>query len=279
MVKVIHADENPTLVQDLQLSEIQLIRLTSPGDWLDSGYCLFESVFDDNVLDDKQAYIDRLSPQAMSERDLVFCLSCAVVNRNGQPIVLGIIGADLMWIGDSGNDAVLAIGNIAVAECVRNRRIGIALYEFTVNLAKQEAEKDGRQLLCIVLESEERSLGFWRYMRFLKPDGVKYFQPPLEWNDNGSPVHLEVEETLLISPTELMNAGPISPALLVSVVSAMYENWSLRGYRGKLNENAMKNAETYISNLLEDVRSTILLASLELKSPELDAETKQGGDK
>ena len=110
-------------------------------------------------------------------------------------------------------------------------------------------------------------------MRFLKPDGVTYFQPPLKWNDNGSPVHEKVAETLLISPTEFMNPGLISPALLVSVVAAMYENWSLRGYRGKLNEDAMKNAEAYISNLLEDVRSTILRASLELKSPELDAET------
>lgn len=77
------------------------------------------------------------------------------------------------------------------------------------------------------------------------PEGVKYFQPPLEFDDRGDPVYEEVPETLVLHPLN-SKANSIDARELRDIVRSIYWNWCIRPSEGKLGDAAMTRATQYV---------------------------------
>lgn len=257
---VVVADKYPELLVGLNASELVVERVISSGAWLDAGYELFEQVFDPAVLDPKSVYLSRTSPASLAMRDFLPCYSIASVERDGKRLVVGFASADVMWLDQPGDAAILAVGNIGTSPAVKEtglRGVGTALLDAAIGYARSETAADGRRLLCVAAEAEPASLGFWKKRGFLRPEGCEYLQPPLEWDEAGVPVHPEVPETLLLAPID-MPADEVHTATVRSIIAAIYENWCLRVWRGELSDAALRRAEEYVmGRVLEQVERSM----------------------
>jgi ribosomal protein S18 acetylase RimI-like enzyme len=254
------ADDHPEVLIGIRADEIRFERLQESGAMLDCCYALFERIFPRTVLDPKEVYMERMSPMAAGSRDFLPCYMIAYIDRGDHRLVAGFLSADVMWLSEPADGAILAIGNIGTSPALKDRGlkgVGTELLEATISIARREVVADGRRLLCVATEAEPASLGFWKKRGFLKPQGCNYLQPPLEWDDAGNPVHKEVPETLLLAPVD-MPEDKVEAATVRGVILAIYENWCLRVWRGVLPAAALLKADEYVmGRVLGEVMSTM----------------------
>lgn len=261
-------DDEPQLLKTADLASIVVAPIDSPGPLLDVAYQLLQRTFTPDVLDAKEGYLERLSPNASEPADYLPCVMAALADSGAKTLLLGVSSADLMWLRGTSDRSFLAIGNMAISPLCRGMGIGSQLYRATIDRAREMAAAQSRSLACVVLESEDRSLGFWRKMGFRWPKDTLYFQPPLEWTDAGKPVHEEVRETLLLAPVDPDAPLTLTGEDLKGIISTLYENWSLRGIRGTLTPEAMATAEQYLAtHVTRPVFASITPGELELVDP------------
>ncbi len=242
------AGDRPELLENVMSDNIVVERVQTSGLLLDGGYQLLERTFEPNVLDSRDVFVDRMSVEAAHYRDYLPCYSIAYFLYGETRLVASFVAADVMWLEQPSDCAILAIGNIATAPCLKELGLvgaGSKVLEAVVNTARKEVTTDLRRLVYVVAEAEDRSLGFWKKRGFLYPSGCNYLQPPLEWNKSGDPIYPEVRETLLLMPTEI-DGRTVDMQTLKSIISAIYENWSLRTWRDQLSPEAIQNAERYV---------------------------------
>ena len=98
-----------------------------------------------------------------------------------------------------------------------------------------------------MLEAETDSLGFWSKMGYRWTQGVRYWQPPLEFDLKGDYLHSEVPEILMLRPLDGMDEESISQTLLKNIIATVYLNWSLHKFRDLLEPSAMKRAKHYVT--------------------------------
>ena len=189
-----------------------------------------------------------MTPEAAAMRDFLPVYTIAYVDREDYRLIAGFLSSDVMWLDHPTGAAILAIGNIGTSPLLKGdglRGVGTALLERAIAIAQEELSQDGKELLCVATEAEPASLGFWKKRGFLWAQGCHYLQPPLEWDDEGAPVHEEVPETLLMAPVQ-MSADSAAPSLVRSIIVAIYDNWCLRVWRGHLLPAGMARAQEYV---------------------------------
>jgi hypothetical protein len=241
-------DEHFTLPEPATSQPIVVEQLTGPGELLDRGYELLQSVFQPEVLDPKSVYEQRMSASSFAVRDFYPCFAIATCSVGADCYVAGFLSADLMWIDNSPTASFLAIGNIATSPYLKAqgvRGVGTQLLNAAITQAKLACQQDGRQFVGCLSEAEPASLGFWRKSGFRWPQGCHYLQPPLEFEDDGTPKYTEVPETLLIAPSD-SNANTIAADQLTAMLRTLFENWCLRGWRSELSPTAIAKAENYV---------------------------------
>ncbi|WP_442485459.1 GNAT family N-acetyltransferase [Aeoliella sp. SH292] len=261
-------DDHPELAVAADFGQARVVFIESPGELFDACYELFERVFEPEVLDSKQTYLDRFEQQAKRASQSSPCLVAALVEAEGKVLVAGISSAHVLALPSAYSASIVAIANVAISKACRGKGIGALLLHATRERAKQLCAEQQRVLDCIVLESEVRSLRFWRKMGFRWPKGMFYYQPPLKWNHDGSPVHKEVRETFLIARTEVPAATHIETTKLLDIVGTLYENWSLRDIRGALSPEAVSLAEDYLrTRVSAPVVASLMTEQVELVDP------------
>lgn len=263
-------DDAPAAVASCRPEDVRVERLSSPGPLLESGYQLFQRVFDPAILDPFDVNVRRLTPQGRAERDYVPCFSIAYVDHGGARYVAGMLAGDLMQTEGSGSVSFLAIGNMAAAASLRQRGvrgIGTRLLDCALAAARTEAATNGVQVSYAVAEAEPASLGFWRKCGFRRPQSVSYVQPPLEFHADGWPVYAETPETLVVAPIHAdLNSMP--SVVLQQMIATLYRNWCLRGREETLSPAAFKRAEAYVmQHVFDRVVATLPAGVVEL-SPE-----------
>jgi GNAT superfamily N-acetyltransferase len=254
------ADNRTEMLAGVTAGDLVVERVQTAGSALECGYDLFERVFDPAVLDPRSVYVDRMAPEALACRDFLPCYTVAYVDRGNWRLIVSFLSADVMWLGAPADGAILAIGNIATSPFLKElgiRGAGTRLVAAAIEHAQREAAKDGRPLLCVATEAEPASLGFWAKCGFLWPKGCSYLQPPLEWDDLGRPLYAEVPETLLLAPLD-MPRHEVEPAIVRSIIRAIYENWCLRVWRDQKAHSVLESAEQYVmGRVLGKVMSTM----------------------
>lgn len=268
MASIVLPDDYPELARSTDFSRASVVLIESGGDIFDVGYELFERVFEPDVLDSKECYLERFDQRERYAESCFPFVMAAIVHLDDKTLLAGIASSDLMALPQPYSTSFLAIGNVATSPACRGKGIGALLYRAAVERANNACVQQHRVLDCVVLESEDRSLEFWRKMGFRWPKDMVYFQPPLEWNRDGSPVHKEVRETFLLAPVDTTAALQFESAKLIGIVNTLYENWSIRDIRGVFDPEAVSNAERYLqSHVTGPVQDSIRAKYVELVDP------------
>jgi hypothetical protein len=240
---------------------LTLRRLVEPGPLLGVCHRLLLRVFDSAVVDPIETYESLLSPSGLrSDGFPPLGLACTL-ERQGELIVFGFVSASVMWIDKASGQAQLAIGNVATsprAKAMGVRGIGSMLWHAAAELGKFETSQRNGQLIYSVAEAEPESLGFWQKMGYLRPQGVRYLQPPLAFDDEGRPIEHEVPETFVIRPLGEVASHQIGAAVVRNMILAIYRNWCIEPSRTRLSPSAMTAVESYVlSQVFPRVDATI----------------------
>jgi ribosomal protein S18 acetylase RimI-like enzyme len=242
----------------LRIEDLQVVAVDRPGGLLDACHDLLLRAFDPAVVDPKRIYVDAVNDQSGAFRDFAPLFFAALFDVDGEQLVAGFISSDAMAIGDS--DVVhLAVGNIATTPRLRDvnfRGVGRKLLEAALNAGRLAARDKGANLKYSTAEAEAASLPFWAKMGFRWPQGVRYFQPPLDFDADGQPVHPEVPETLVVKVLEGLTSA-IDGGELREIVRSIYWNWSLRAHSKSLTPAAFSAARAYVMDVLEKTFASI----------------------
>jgi hypothetical protein len=244
----------------LRIEDLQVVPVDRPGELLDACHDLLLRAFDPSVVDPKWIYVDAVSDETGAYRDFDPVFYAALFDVEGDPLVAGFLSSDVMTLRDS-SVVHLAMGNMATSPRLRQlkfRGVGTTLFEAALDAAHAAACDRGMCLKYSTAEAESDSLPFWAKMGFRWPQGVRYFQPPLEFDADGKPVHPEVPETFVLKTLEGASST-IDGGELREIVRSIYWNWSLRAHSQSLTPPAFDAASAYVMAVLEKSFASIPL--------------------
>jgi hypothetical protein len=231
--------------------------------WLDTSYEFLRRHFGREVLDPPERFRDWLDMNRRGVHPFPFILQTAYVVRERRAWVLGVIAGNLMRVEPSRPDAaksalrayVFAIGNQLTEPLARAagvKGVGTRLWRRAVAEARSITAGLGGRLEYSFLEAENDSVGFWDRMGYRWPRGVTYWQPPLEFDEQGQYVHPEVPEIAMFKPLDVSARRTIGREVIQDVFASVWENWVLHEYRATLSPQAMERAERYVMGTLLD---------------------------
>ena len=192
---------------------------------MDASYELLARVFDPAVVDSKETYVDLLSPGGLCLDGFPVICVAAYFDYEGYELLAGFLSSNLMWIDPAAELLQLAIGNIATSPRLRKmgiRGVGTAVWNEAIEVASVTARSCSAELAYSIAEAEADSLGFWRKLGYLWPNGLKYLQPPLAFDAAGKPIHVEVPETFLVCPLGNRRHDNIETGVLQQMILARY---------------------------------------------------------
>jgi hypothetical protein len=258
-----------------ELGTLSLVRLREANGMLDVCYELFRRVFNPAVLDSKSTYLDLLSPDGLRLDGFAPICVAAYFQLGGVKVVVGFLASNVMWIDQEQKLLQLAIGNVASSPALRQtgfKGVGTSVLNFAVECGQGEAAMKTGELAYMVAEAESESLGFWRNLGFLWPDGVRYMQPPLEFDDRGVANLKEVPETLLVRPLNSRKSDLIECDIVRKIVLSIYRNWCIETNRRKLSPPALAAAESYVlEHVFSQTNATIPKAGFVRLRPPAEA--------
>jgi deoxyhypusine synthase len=240
---------------DVTKAEFHVV--TGDDVWLRVAYDMLLTEFDSSVLDPYERYVEWLGLNQREQHPFPYLMMVAFVRDGATAQILGVISGNLMRLRDDvKNDTkspdqtwFFAIGHQITSPVLRTagiKGVGSRLWQTSHDAARTWARSLGGVLRYSVGEAENDSLGFLTKMGCLWPQGVTYWQPPLEFDEQGMFIHPEVPEILVFLPMEGVAADTISQSLLREIIATIYLNWSLYKYRQKLTPEAMQRAEEYV---------------------------------
>jgi ribosomal protein S18 acetylase RimI-like enzyme len=235
-------------VSSLRIENLIIRGIAESGELLDAAYDLLLREFKPSVVDSKEVYIDAVTDQTNAFRDFPPIFFAAILPDGENEWLAGFLSSDLMLFGKSNEKVHLSIGNITTSPQLRKLRfrgVGTTLWQASLRAAEQHAQRAAKRLICATSEAEPKSLQFWAKIGFRWPEGVKYFQPPLEFDDEGNPRRREVPETFLLHPLGSPE-GVIDSTELQEIIRDIYWNWGLRPSVNKLSAAAMSRAKEYV---------------------------------
>jgi deoxyhypusine synthase len=251
------SDEKAELLGTMGLAQVEFQPITAPGPWLHAAYDLLAAEFGPEVLDPHYRYVDWMELTGRNEHPFPFLMMAAVFRRQGQAYLLGVIAGNLMPIRpyvDSPDPPadrthLLAIGHQVTSPLLRKHRVhgvGLGLWKAFVAWARRQSEGLGCACRFSFLEAEAESVGFWTKVGYRWPQGVYYWQPPLEFDEQGHFLHPEVPEIPLLLSFDEPEAPFVDRHLLQNMIATVYLNWSLFKYNNTLAPESFRRAEQYV---------------------------------
>lgn len=137
-----------------------------------------------------------------------------------------------------------AVGQAATRNAMRGKGHANALVEAFEQEIYSMAMRRKQRLMLMILESEPSAREFWAKRGYRYPDGVKYVQPPLDYNeDTGEPMMRAVEEMIMVKLISDIVSDKIDKDLLKKAVHTLYDYWySPSG----LNEHVTEKIRRYL---------------------------------
>jgi hypothetical protein len=239
-------DADDSDISRLRIEDLAIRRVSEAGEMLDVAYDLLTRQFKPSVLDSKDVYVDAVSDRSGSFRDFDPIFLAGVFQIYKDEWLAGFLSSDLMLFGNAQDKVHLTIGNVTTSlKIQRKLGIGTRLWQASLRAAEFEARRANRRLMYAVAEAEDESLGFWAKLGFKQPLGVEYYQPPLDFDDRGTPTYEVERETLVILPLQ-DNCLSIQRDDLKEIIQDIYWNWGLRPSVHRLSSAAMARAREYV---------------------------------
>ncbi len=239
------------------LEHLEFRVVAEPGEWLNTAYQLLAEQFEPDVLDPLERYVGWLELNKAKKNKFPYLLMVAYVSAPGRALLLGVISGNIMkveeYVGPNTAEEkdvyIFAIGHQVTDLALRKsgvKGIGTKLWKSAAEEANRWIQSLGGRFCYSVLEAEDESIGFWSKLGHLWPKDVRYWQPPLEFDETGQYRFPEVPEHLMLRPMEPAFERAIPKKFLQNIIATMYLNWSLDKYRTTLSADAMRKAEGYV---------------------------------
>ena len=236
-------------------------KVVKESEWLLAAYKLLISEFNVEVMDPYQRYVEWLEWNRRHCHPFPYLLIAVYLQEGAVAYLAGVISGNIMpvqeYAGPLPSTArrlfIFAIGHQVTSRLLRQagwKGVGTRVWQFGVKEARRRIRRRGGAFCYSLLEAEKRSLGFYCRLGYRWPQGVPYWQPPLEFDENGRYLHQEVPETLLLRPMDGAAGEAVSRTLLQNIIATAYLNWSLHKYRKILSPNAMRRAEDYVMKVV-----------------------------
>ena len=150
--------------------------------------------------------------------------------------IAGVISGDYIALDDA--TCMGAVGQAATRNAMRGKGHANALIEaFEQEIYAMAAQRNQHPSLMI-LESEPTAREFWAKRGYRYPDGAKYVQPPLDYDEHtGEPKMQAVEEMLMVKLLSNTESNTIDKEVLKKAVYTLYDYWySPAGLNGQVTE-------------------------------------------
>jgi deoxyhypusine synthase len=243
------------------IPRLEFRRIEEPGEWLEAAYAVLHARVDQNVLDPCARYAEWLNMSREGRHPFPCVLVAAFLREGQRAYILGVVSGNIMrteaYVTPRPEGApaeeFFALRHQVTVPLLERRGVKGAetrLWEAAVEACRAEIRRRGGSFAYSLLEAEGDSLGFWTKRGYRWPQGVRYWQPPLEFDADGSCVRPEVPEVLLVKPMSRESATTIDRDVLLNMIATVYLNWSLDKHRKVLSAAAMERAETYVMKSL-----------------------------
>lgn len=231
--------------------------VTDNDGWLAAAYGLLSAEFEVDVLDPFERYVEWLELNGRGEHKFPFLMVVAYLETPGCPIAVGVISGNIMQIehlavegaANDTPDYMFAIGHQVTTNHLRSigfHGVGTKLWSFAAETADRMITQRDGTFIYSFLEAETSSVGFWSKLGYRWPEGVDYWQPPLEFDSDGNFLHREVPEILMLRPMQEAMPAKIDVSLLRNLIATAYYNWCLDKYKKSLSPGAFENARKYV---------------------------------
>ena len=255
--RIISAEHDIDELKNYSAGDLHFKVVTDNDGWLSAAYALMAEQFEVDVLDPFERYVEWLELNRRGKHRFPFLMVVAYLETPGGPIAVGVVSGNIMKIEElavtdppKGKPAYFfAIGHQVTADHLRSmgfKGVGTKLWSHAAKTAEEMIANLGGTFLYSFLEAESDSVGFWSKMGYLWPEGVDYWQPPLEFDENGDFLHPEVPEILLLRPIRAVSRNTIEVPLLKNLIATTYYNWCLDKYKTSLTPAAFENARKYV---------------------------------
>ncbi|TWU20051.1 GNAT family N-acetyltransferase [Bythopirellula polymerisocia] len=265
-------DETNTRFDGLHSAHVYIEPITTPGSALEAAYRLLERIFEPEVLNTYDSFLEELAEVSSNLRNCYSIHLAAFLEMDNQRYLVGFHNSTVMRLLSHSDMAIQAVTYLVTSPKAKEsglRGIGSRLSEAALQLATDQMNEHGCRLAYIAAEAETPSLGFWTKSGFLWPEGLRYLQPPLEFDESGKPRFEEVAENFVVFPLGISSRNSIQADVLMDLILTMYENLILRPQRAILAPDAMLRVQSYVlDRVLERVKATIpVVGEIPLVSP------------
>lgn len=195
-------------------------RITTPDTEFDSCYNLMQATFPADELVDRAEYAYLLQASRSIDQPHWFAMLARWNQASSQ--LVGMVAGSYMALNDQSGLGMGMIEYLAVApEYQHGQGHGKALLDAFESLLDTFAQQRGEILTWIVGEVEDDLLPFKFHLGYRLPAGLRYFQPPIEFDAEGNPCYAPVTKHLVV---KAMNGTEktISPHVLCAMIQTIY---------------------------------------------------------
>jgi len=227
--------------------------VTDDGAWLRAAYEVLQSCLDPKGLEPFAQLQQALqaSQQGTSPRLLI---AAAFVTHGDRAHVVGAVSGTVTPIANLAAEPapfVAALRHQATAAAARTRGVkgvGRRLWQFWLDEAHRLAREQGGAIPYSVLEADVDSVGFWDRLGYRWPQGVRYWQPPAQFNASGDYVNPEAPAILMARPASPAD-DRMARGTLERIIETLYRA-SLARQRTTLTPTGFERAERYLMDVV-----------------------------
>ncbi len=268
LIPMVTVGEVPGAEQVPSADDLEICLVTDEV-WLEAGYKILAAQFEEQELDPIDWYLQWLREDRCGSNTTPLVMLAGYFRRSTQANLAGVVSGNLMPILESARDnqdnerrnMLFAIGHQVTTTALRTagvRGVGTRLWSAALEAASVAAHAAGRTLDYSVLEAQSGSVGFWSRLGYRSPRNMRYWQPPLVFSDDGTPLHPPVPETLMLRGVTKELSELVSTRFILDVVYTLYECWSVSRYRNLLSRQAVEKIEHQVfGTLLRNVAATL----------------------
>lgn len=234
------------------MEDINIVRIQDSKDNLiNVVYELFMEEFGKEELEPIEVFRKEIELTSLGKNDAPYFF-LAVKSRDK---VIGGITGNYLKLKNS-KIAAGAIGYCAVKSDARGKGIGRATVDRFCEYLSEYSLDEGRSLISIVLEAQTPSekntdfydsRPFWAKLGWRIPEGAKYSQPSLKFDENGKPKSVPVSLTFMIKQSD--ESDQIKEQEIRDIVKTIFDNWYIPD-QDKLSKTAYLRACGHVYGLL-----------------------------
>lgn len=238
--------------------KLEFKHITGPGLWFECAYELLKNENGESLSVSREALAERLVAKRGGGHPFHPLMMAAYYRKGRQACAAGAILGGIARIAGAGSrpDAVgkapciFAVSHLSVSTVFEKKHgengVGAKLLNAALERAAEPAGGLDGTLTYAVVEADPYSIGLYSGQDFLWPKGVRYWQPPREFDRDGRPTVPELPKVIMLRPAEGVSNESISRKLLLQIIETLFRNFHIGRHNDILSKKALRAAERHV---------------------------------